>query len=100
MGCNQVTTEEPKADCVFTEKQYLLYMMDDIQKKEELHLILDRIMFDDLKKEISTSCWHYEDKAALARLLEDYIRYSIQETYDNQKKNVWYTLDSFGHQFG
>lgn len=100
MGCNQVKSEEPKQDCVFTEKQYLEYMLDYIQRKEQLCYVLDRNLFIDLKKLITDICWPYDDKAALARLLEDYIRFSIQETYSINKKHMKYDLENFGKQFG
>lgn len=75
-------------------------MLEYIEKDDRLGLVLDGALFGEVKKWLDDMCWPYESKAELARLLEDYIRFSIQETFDTERKYTKFTLDEIGRQFG
>lgn len=78
-------------------------MIQFIIKEKDFCYVLDRMLFQDIKKQLEELCWPYEDKASLARLIEDYIRFSIEETHKVDQgskqiiqKKTKYEIKKFG----
>lgn len=44
-------------------------MIDHIINSNNFCYVLDKVLFEDIKKQLNGLCWPYENKANLARLI-------------------------------